>query len=306
MVNDYCGLILDKKKVAEAQSALPFPVFSDVETDIRGTGKGKAILGHKIVKKFFGEFTIRHQKGPSCVSMGAAGACDYTYAYDAIVNRVNYEERLITSTEDIYSGSRVIIGGNQLRGRGGSLGIWAARYVNEWGTLFRKDYGEHDLSTYRYDLETEWADRKIPEYLLEEAGKHKIQTITQVENWEDLCDLLYNGYGVTIASNVGFETGNGQYITQRDKDGFARPRGNWPHQMYLCSYYDFGRRPGTLVVNSWGPKAAGGPTRFENPDGTFWIDPETFNLIAKQGDTWAYSTKIGFPKAKNSGDSIYV
>jgi len=217
-MNQYEGLIQDPKLVAESQETLPFPTFADAPSDIQGTGAGKIMLGYKLVEKVNnGVFHIRHQKGPSCVSMGEATACDMTYAYDIVVNKAPYNFTAPTSTEDIYSGSRVIIGGNRLRG-GGSLGIWAARYVNEYGTLFRQKYGDYDLTNYRYDLESKWANQRIPQELLDEAANHKIATITQVETYEDARDLLYNGYGITIASNIGFGSNKGTHHTVRDSD----------------------------------------------------------------------------------------
>ena len=98
------GLIQDQKLVDEVQKQLPFPIFGDAPSDIQGTGKGKVMLGHKLIEQAYGSFYIRHQKGPSCVSMGEATSCDLTYAYDIIVNKAPYVFTAPTATEDIYSG----------------------------------------------------------------------------------------------------------------------------------------------------------------------------------------------------------
>ena len=101
-----------------------------------------------------------------------------------------------------------------------------------------------------------------------------------------VCDLE------TFASNQGF-------TSNRDKDGFARPSGNWAHQMALIAMKD-DSRPGALIQNSWGPSWIGGPKgEHDIPDGSFWCDAEVLERnILRAGDSWAHSSFDGFPPQK--------
>ena len=295
-MSDYshlCGWVDSPKDVEQSMSSLPFPVFSDVHGAIKGDGKGKIMLLHKIVEQVAGYYPIRHQLESDCVSHGSAGAVDVIKSVDIFIKK-DFEEWVSeTATEDIYSGSRNIIGKGRLGNGGGSLGIWAAKYVNEYGALTRKKYGNIDLSKYNVDRVRQWAGPGfiLPKEILEEAKKHPVLTVSQVRTWEEVRDLIFNGYAVTIASNQGFSS-------TRDKDGFAKPEGSWPHQMVLVSMDDEYKRPGALCCNSWGVWNSG-PKRHGQPDGSFWIDAEELeNRILRTGDCWAYSGYEGFKPNK--------
>lgn len=295
-MSDYshlCGWVDSPKDVEQSMSSLPFPVFSDVHGAIKGDGKGKIMLLYNIIRKVAGYFPNRKQEDSDCVSQGTAYAVDSSKAVDIFIKK-DFEEWVSeTATEDIYSGSRNIIGKGRLGNGGGSLGVWAARYVNEYGALTRKKYGNVDLSKYNVDRVRQWARPGfiLPKEILEEAKKHPILTVSQVNTWEEVRDLVFNGYAVTIASNQGFSS-------VRDKDGFAKPEGNWAHQMCILGIDDEFKRSGALVQNSWGSWNSG-PKRHDQPEGSFWVDAEELeNRILRTGDCWAYSGYEGFKPNK--------
>lgn len=288
------GWIHDPHGVEKAMKSLPFPVFADVRSPIQDTGKGKKMLLYEIIRKVAGTFPIRHQLIGDCVSMGCAYAVDAIKAVDIYINK-DFEEWVAeTATEDIYWGSRNILGKGQLGDEDGSLGVWAAQYVNQYGSVARGKYGKIDLSEYSGDRAKTWgaAGYSLPKEFIEITKEHSVVTISQVTTYEEVRDLIFNGYSVTIASNQGFSS-------NRDDEGFARPKGSWGHQMSILGIDDEYKRPGVLVQNSWGPDWIGGPKRNNQPEGSFWVDAEEIErLVLKTGDCWAFSGYEGFKPQK--------
>lgn len=290
------GWIDDPGKVEEVMSTLPFPVFQEVWEPIKDTGKGKRILLYEFIRTACGgKFPNRRQTVGDCVSQGAAYAVDAVKSVDIVINKEFEEWVAETATEDIYAGSRVQIGGGRIRGDG-SIGAWAARYVSEYGALPRGKYGNVDLTTYSGSKARSWGRRGagVPSSLIPLAKQHPILTVSQVKTYEEVRDLVANGYAVTIASNQGFSS-------KRDKDGFARPQGSWAHQMSILGVDDEYKRPGVLVQNSWGTWN-GGPKRHNQPDGSFWVDADEIQRrVLSRGDSWAFSGYEGFkPKKLNT------
>ena len=237
----------------------------------------------------------------NCVSFGSAGAIDCLKAFE--IKRLGQFEEWIaeTSTEDIYGGSRVVVGRGRLGNGDGSTGAWAAKWVSEYGTLVRKNYGEFDLSKYDGSRAKSWGYRGFPQNdVIKYCKNNPVRTVSRVDSYEEARDLLANGYPVTIAGTLGFSN-------RRDSDGFAKISGGWNHQMFLAAVDDVGidckggrNRPGVLVVNSWGVWN-GGPKRLNQPDGSFWIEPDDLNRYFRNGDCWAYSDFQGYvPKKLNT------
>lgn len=229
----------------------------------------------------------------NCVSHGAAYAVDAVKAVDIYLKN-DFEEWIAeTATEDIYAGSRVQIGGGEISGDG-SVGAWAADYVSKYGALPRQKYGDIDLSVYSGDKARSWGRSRagVPKELLEIAKQHPIQIVSRVDTYEQVRDLIANGYAVTIASDQGFSS-------RRDDEGFARPQGSWSHQMSILGVDDAYKRPGVLVQNSWGKDWIDGPKRNNQPEGSFWVDADEIERrILSQGDSWAFSGYEGFKPRK--------
>lgn len=228
----------------------------------------------------------------NCVSQGAAYAVDAVKAVDIYIKKEFEEWVAETATEDIYAGSRVQIGGGRIRGDG-SVGAWAAKYVNKYGALPRKKYGNVDLRKYSGSKARDWGrgSKGVPSSILKIAKEHPIQVVSRVDTYEQCRDLIANGYAVTIASMQGFSS-------TRDEDGFAKPKGSWAHQMCILGVDDAHKRPGVLVQNSWGAWN-GGPKRNNQPTGSFWVDADVIEKkIFKQNDSWAYSSYVGFQPQK--------
>lgn len=295
------GWIDDKKAVEEVMKTLPFPVVGDCNDIIKDTGKGKTVLLYKYVEEILGRFNVRRQAIGDCVSFGSAGAIDCLKAFE--IKRLGQFEEWVaeTSTEDIYGGSRVVVGRGRLGNGDGSTGAWAAKWVSEYGTLVRKNYGEFDLTKYSGSRAKSWGYKGFPQNdVIKSCKNNPVRTVSRVDSYEEARDLLANGYPVTIAGTLGFSN-------RRDNDGFAKISGGWNHQMFLAAVDDVGidckggrNRPGVLVVNSWGVWN-GGPKRLNQPDGSFWIEPDDLNRYFRNGDCWAYSDFQGYvPKKLNT------
>lgn len=294
-LSDLCGWIDDPQEVEQAMESLPFPVFSDIHSQIKkDSGKNKKVLLYDIIEKVSGSFPIRKQTIGDCVAHGAAYAVDAIKCVDIFIKGENEKWVARTSTEDIYWGSRNVIGKGRLGNRDGSFGIWAAKYVNQYGALPRAQYGNIDLTNYSGSKARTWGRKghKLPQEFVEIVKDHPVITVSQVRSYNEVRDLIANGYAVTIASSQGFSS-------RRDSEGFARPQGTWHHQMCILGVDDAYKRPGVLVQNSWG-KWNGGPKRNNQPDGSFWVDADDIERkILKTGDCWAYSGYEGFEKRVN-------
>lgn len=302
-VNDFVnmgGWHDDQRKVEEVLSAIKHPLFISAADAIKASGEGKVALLYKYVEKLNGgEFNVRTQEGPQCVSFGAATAVDILKGVEIVLKGEMEDWVAETCSEDIYGGSRVNIGKGQLGSGGGSFGAWAAKYVNELGTLARMKYDEFDLSKYKGSLAEAWGmpGKGVPNSLLKVARQHLVGTVSLVTTYEEVRDALANGYPVTIASSQGF-------TTTRDREGFAFPSGTWPHQMCLIALDDIGegcsqKRPGVLVMNSWGKQWISGPKRHNQPDGSFWVDADVLERrILSNRDSWAFSNFDGFKPKK--------
>jgi len=283
------------REVQNVLSTLPYPVMGPASYMIKGSGKGVVALLYKHVEKLLGSYNVRRQEIGDCVSFGAACAVDAVKATEIVAGGQRGEWVAETATEPIYASSRVEIGGGRLGNSDGSMGAWAAKAVQQYGTLVRKSYSTgsntYDLTKYSGQRAKQWgaANAGLPNDLEPMSKEHPIRTVSLVTTWEECRDAIANGYAVTIASNAGF-------TSTRDLDGFASPSGSWAHQMCVIAVDDEFRRPGALIQNSWGPTWISGPKRHDQPDGSFWVDAEVLERnILKQQDSWAFSDYEGYP-----------
>lgn len=148
--------------------------------------------------------------------------------------------------EVTYAGSRVEVGGGRLRGGDGSVGAWAAQFVQKYGVVSREVHGQYDLTKYSESRARSWGNSGVPDDLELVARQHSVRDITLVKTWADAKRALSQGYGIAICSDQGF-------AMQRDSRGVAAPKGRWAHCMCLDGYHidesgnEFGH-----IENSWG------------------------------------------------------
>ena len=127
------------------------------------------------------------------------------------------------ATEIIYGGSRVEIGGGQLGNSDGSSGGWAAQWLMKYGVLLRQAYGSYDFTTYSGTVAKKFGRAGVPDELEPRAREFPVRTCSLITTYEEARDAIANGYPVAVCSNVGFQS------MRRDKDGFIKPSGSWPH-----------------------------------------------------------------------------
>lgn len=229
----------------------------------------------------------------NCVAASKAGQIDVLKATEI----ANGERELYvneTAIEPIYYGARVVIGKNRLRGDG-AVSAYAAQYVNQYGTLVKKKYGNIDLTEYSPERCRKWGSNSGFPKTLEEISKDNIVlTIARVKSWEELRDSIANGFPVSVGSRLGFSS-------ETDDEGFCKHVTTWGHDMYYCAVDDDSKRKGALCVNSWGRRWLKIRKRKLNqPDGTFWVDAEKVDEHMRNGDAWSISGFQGFKRPIDS------
>lgn len=209
------------------------------------------------------------------------------------------------ATEPIYGGSRVEIGGGRIRGDG-SVGGWAAKWVNQYGLLQRIVYDEHDLRKYSGSKAKQWGAPRsgVPDELEPTAKMYPVRTVSLVVTDDEAQAALYNMYPIPVCSGQGF-------TTKRDQYGFCDPRGSWAHCMVargICLAKRAGKWILAVVIQqSWG-ESPSGPNKVELkdgrivelPQGCFLIEFDVFVRMLRGRDSFAVSDVEGFvPRMPN-------
>ncbi len=270
------------------------PFVSQLNGAIKGSGKGKKAFLHLAYERVAGQKYLPHrQGGPDCVSQAAALGVDFLASVQIAIKRAPQRWVAKAATEPIYGGSRVEIGGGRISG-GGSTGHWAAEWLSNYGVLLRQQYPTgHDFRHYDASKAVKFGKTGCPDSLEPIAKLHPVKKTAICRSYADLCDLVYNGSPVMVCSNVGF----GRGTCTRDSEGFlTRKRRGWMHSMCFAGFDDTYHRKGALLFNSWGSSWVNGPTRGPQPASTFWVDKDTVDSMLRQGDSFAFSAYVGFPR----------
>lgn len=283
------GWVRDDAAVEQVSSTLRFKVFADTPA-----GNVANIPDHfyqwDIVRKINPAGPPAKNQNPvgSCVSFGTNSAIYRTMAGQIVLGNANEELKDIAE-EVTYAGSRVEIGGGRIRGDG-SVGAWAAQFVQKWGVVAREKHGQYDLTSYDPTRCRAWGQSGVPADLETVAKLHPVKDITRITSWDEAKKALAQGYGIAICSDQGFSM-------QRDARGIARASGSWAHCMCLDGYHTEGGREYGHIENSWGASAHTGPVGWGNPSTAgFWADSSVIDwMIRSGGDTWAFSGVKGFP-----------
>lgn len=306
-----------RRTVRDYIASLAHPDFelSEPYAAIRGAGEGVDVFHWTAELKLFGKLLpAYHQTIGSCVSQGWGRAAQDQLLID-IAQRLEPEglpielkKDLIVATEPIYGGSRNEIGGGRLGNSDGSVGSWAARWVTEWGILFRQKYGAYDLSKPDESLAQKWGNRGVgvPDALEPLSREHPISSVAVCRSWEGARDALATFNSVVICSSQGFTTTR--------VGGFCKPSGTWNHCMLLrgCGVAK-GNRPFGVVQNSWGQTSPGGPGNVtletgdivELPKGCFCVDADVLDQrILRSGDCHVASGIRGFRRSRPNYNNL--
>ena len=282
----FVGSWCDPEDTDKLLGELPHPLFGVAAPDLYGSGKGKVALLHKSILKFDPTFGAHErQTTGDCVSHATRSAVDVTRCHEIIGGQ---REAFVArgATEPIY-------GARGHGGQGMSCSV-AARFVAQnGGILLRKDYGFIDLSKYNSRIGTNWGRSGVPRQVIDEGKKHQVKTISLINTVDQARDAIANGYAISVCSNYGFSS-------RRDSNGIARKSGSWNHAMAWISMddsHEVHKETLFLIQNSWGA-FNGGPKRFDQPDGSFWVrERDAAGMLAQNG-AWVYSDVNGFPPRK--------
>lgn len=279
------------------------PVFGLVApNDMFLFGEKKTIILMDYVLEAEPAWTRINQGIGDCVSHGFEIAVTILMAIQKKLQRRKWFG--VAASEAIYGGARVESRGVKAGGwSDGAYGAAAAKWLQTWGVLVRKDYSqetgnqEHNLSVYDPKKAKNWGNygcggANDKETLDNVARKFPVQTTSLVTDFEEAAAAISNGYPVPVCSNQGF-------TKARDAEGFCRPSGSWAHCMCFCGVrWD---RPGLLCVNSWGKSNSGPKFPATMPDAiancSFWVDAKTCtSMLSKWKDSFALSQFVGFKK----------
>ena len=167
------------------------------------------------------------------------------------------------------------------------------------GLWLRKNYAELnlDLTTYSAKNAGRYGGSSPPAAWLAVGSDHLVRTSAVLKSYEELRDMLANGYGISSCGSEGFSD-------QRDANGVSRRTTSWAHAMgYLAcddrpAIIKLYKEPLVLVQNSWGnwnegPRKIYG-TNINIPVGSFWA---RWSEI-KNRDMIAFSSVTGWPRQK--------
>lgn len=292
--------------------SLPKPTLSEAAPHLFGRGDSEPVLLYRSLYEAFaahhgGQAWIVGKQGiGDCVSWGWAHGADI---HLSVLWKLGISsEWRPAATEAIYGGSRVEARGSTRGGYSdGSYGGAAAKWVSDWGVLFRQPYNDlgFDLTTYSSSRAKSWGNygcggegengKKADDV----AKTHPIKQVALVRNFEEAAAAIASGYPVPVCSGRGF-------TSQRDAQGFCRPSGGWSHCMcFVGVRFD---RKGLLCLNSWGPNWVGGPKwPDDQPDGSFWVDADVATGMLRGEDSFAVSGFEGFPyRDLKHGDWVQI
>lgn len=290
------GWVPDPEAVRQVRASLKVKSFADTPAGKSDDPLPASVFLWDAYRQKYGKLPPSRDQGGigSCVSFGTTTAVERTMIVDIVLKGAQYDY-YDTVQENVYGGSRVQVGGGRLRGDG-SVGAWAAQYVQKWGVVKRQVYDlagkSYDLQTYSVALCRQWGNSGVPSDIQTVAKEHPVQSITQVLTWDSAKKALAQGYGIAICSGQGFSM-------KRDANGVARPQGSWAHCMALDGYTVQNGKEYGHIENSWGPNRMGGPVGWGDPPTSgFWADSATVARMLAQKDSWAFSTVKGFPKVE--------
>ena len=306
------GAVCDPDKTAALQDkiaaagGLPRGSMACSKYGLEDTGKGKLSCAFLAIDKYYpGAIPGGAQGRGDCVSWSTRNACLLTLCNDIASNApdeasgklegppvVSDEARVngVLSTEAIYN----------WRDHGGDGWDCASAVdvvMHKSGLWLRKKYDEIDVDFTTYSSRNAglYGSRTPPDSWLAIGKDHLIRTATVLESYEEVRDMIANGYGVTTCGSEGFSS-------HKDANGVSDPAGSWSHAMGLAAIDDrpeiikLYKEPLGLLFQSWGDWNDGGRriygTNINIPVGAFWVRWSTI----KRREMIAVSGANGWPR----------
>lgn len=161
-------------------------------------------------------------------------------------------------------------------GDGWSCSAAADVGMRQGGLVLRKNYEELgiDLTRYSPQMAGKWGRTPPPDVVRQMTGQYPIQNATVCSTWEQVRDMLANGYALSTC-------GSEAWSDRRDENGVCnRTNRTWMHAIAAIAADDrdeirkkYGS-PLVLLCNSWDEYMTGSRRIFgtdkEIPPGSFW------------------------------------
>jgi hypothetical protein len=246
-------------------------------------------------------FVVGRQLIGDCTSWGGMHAVAVADAVSWSLGKLP-EPPLLPATEPLYGGARVEARGKPGDGAqpyggfsDGATGFGVAKFLREYGVVYRQKYPTADLTEYSGERAKQWGaygcgGQGDAGRMDAEAKKHPLRHVVAVRSWAELAAALESGYPVTLASSQGFQS-------VRNKDGIAEASGTWMHQQVAIAIRH--KKNGSpddlvLILNSWGPNWIAGPkVPADMPDGSYWARRSVVETRMLE-DAWAIGDTDGF------------
>jgi hypothetical protein len=297
-----CDPVATEKLQADIAAAggLPQGAMACSAYGLEDSGKGKLSLPFLEILKLYPDSLPGGAQGRGdCVSWSTRNAglttmcCDITSGTPDEASgklegapEVSDTARLagVLSTEAIYNWRRH-------GGDGWSCSEAACVVLKDSGLWLRKKYEEIDVDFTAYSSRNAgiYGSKTPPDSWRKIGADHLIRTATVLDTYEQLRDMLANGYGVSSCGGEGFSS-------VRDLNGVSNRSGSWAHALAYIAVDDrpeiiniYGE-PLIAVQNSWGNWNDGGRRIFgtfvDIPVGSFWArwsDIKNRDMIALSG-----------------------
>lgn len=268
----------------KAAGGIPDGAMACAEYRLAETGQGKLSLPFLEILTLYPDCLPGGAQGRGdCVSWSTRNACLGTMCCEITSGLPDQNSGRLEGAPDVSDTARLngvlsteaIYNWRRHGGDGWSCAEAARVVLNDSGLWLRKKYDEINVDFTQYSARNAgiYGSRTPPETWRAVGKDHLVQTITEVETYEALRDLLANGYCVSSCGGEGFSS-------QRDENGFSRRQGSWAHALAYLGVDDrpdiiklYGE-PLVLVQNSWGDWNDGSRrifgTQIDIPIGAFW------------------------------------
>lgn len=290
--------IIDCKKHIQSYGGEP---DGKVIADAVFTDELKEVFLTDYILKLFPKYNQAGGQGTGdCVSWATKFSSDVLLAIQACINGEG--NPLFVAQEPIYGMAK-----NNLHGTTGDRGqgtsnAEAAKSIQKFGLLFRKNYVDDkiDLTNYSGSRAIDYGRNGCPDSLMDNAAEHVVKDITFIQDIDTLKKFLNNGYPAIVSSS------SMPTASSKDSYGFFKNGGYYGHSEAITGWTpgnaDTGGKAGFLITNlGWKVQPLGGgiyPKNLANTDlalVSFLITESATQKVLDQSDSFCLGHAVGFP-----------
>jgi hypothetical protein len=285
----------------KAAGGIPDGAMACAEYKLEETGKGKLSLPFLEILKLYPDCLPGGAQGRGdCVSWSTRNSCLGTMCCEITSGVPDPNSNRLEGAPEVSDAGRLsgvlateaFYNWRRHGGDGWSCAEAAQVALNDSGLWLRKKYDEInvDFTTYSSKNAGLYGSRTPPDSWLEIGKDHRVQTVTEVEEYDAMRDLLANGYCISSCGGESFSS-------DKDMNGYSkRTAAGWAHAMAYLAVDDrdeikklYGE-PLVMLQQSWGNWNDGGRRIFgtfiDIPIGAFWVkwsDIKNRYMIAMSG-----------------------